>query len=235
MNSGSLTINYGLAGLIEAGGVVVVLLIGLSVFVTATLMIKLWQFWRMRIGNTSPAQQALVLFRQGDCNDALLVAEQTVNPAAKAMVLALRGMQQGLPENKVYDEVLAYGSDVLAELRLWFRPLEVVAALAPLLGLFGTVLGMIEAFQQLENAGNQVNPALLSGGIWEALLTTAAGLSVAMPTVVVLNWLERKVDRLAQVMDSTVNRVFSVDLSDSCQQAKPQSVSNERDQPLSVV
>ncbi|HAE01168.1 MAG TPA: flagellar motor protein MotA, partial [Rhodospirillaceae bacterium] len=54
---------------------------------------------------------------------------------------------------------------------------------------------MITAFQQLESAGNQVNPAILSGGIWVALLTTAVGLAVAMPVVVILNWLERRVDR----------------------------------------
>jgi len=72
---------------------------------------------------------------------------------------------------------------------------------------------MIEAFRQLEAAGNQVNPAILSGGIWEALLTTAVGLAVAMPSVAALNWLERRVDRLAHEMDSTVSRVFTVDLS----------------------
>ncbi len=56
---------------------------------------------------------------------------------------------------------------------------------------------MIEAFRQLEAAGNQVNPAILSGGIWEALLTTAVGLAVAIPAVVALNWLERRIERLA--------------------------------------
>ena len=54
---------------------------------------------------------------------------------------------------------------------------------APLLGLLGTVFGMIDAFQQMEMAGNNINPSTLSGGIWEALLTTAVGLSVAIPTV----------------------------------------------------
>ena len=122
-------------------------------------------------------------------------------------------MQRNLPEKKVTDEVLIFGKDMLAGLRAWLRPLEVIAALAPLLGLFGTVLGMIEAFQQLEAAGSQVNPAMLSGGIWVALLTTAAGLAVAMPTVVALNWLERRVERLAHEMDAVVTRVFSLDLS----------------------
>jgi hypothetical protein len=97
-------------------------------------------------------------------------------------------------------------------LRSWFRPLEVIASLAPLLGLFGTVLGMIKAFQQLESAGSQVNPAILSGGIWEALLTTAVGLAVAIPVVALLNWLERRVDRLAIEMESVLNRFYALEL-----------------------
>lgn len=112
------------------------------------------------------------------------------------------------------EEVLRYGSDVLFRLRRGLRPLEVIGSLAPLLGLLGTVLGMIKAFQQLEAAGNKVNPAILSGGIWEALLTTAVGLCVAIPVVALLNWLERRIDHLAHDMDNTVTQVFTQDLSD---------------------
>jgi len=74
------------------------------------------------------------------------------------------------------------------------RLLDSVAQLAPLLGLFGTVLGMIEAFQSLQQAGSQVDPSLLAGGIWVALLTTAVGLAVAMPTSLVLSWFESRMD-----------------------------------------
>jgi biopolymer transport protein ExbB len=135
------------------------------------------------------------------------------NPVAQALARAMRGQRRGLPEARVREEVIRYGGEVLEALRGWLRPLEVIASLAPLLGLFGTVLGMIEAFRQLEAAGNQVNPAVLSGGIWEALLTTAVGLAVAIPAVALLNWLERRVDRLAHEMDNVVTRIFTVDLS----------------------
>lgn len=73
-----------------------------------------------------------------------------------------------------------------ARLERGLRYLDNVAQLAPLLGLFGTVLGMIEAFQALQDAGSQVDPSVLAGGIWVALLTTAVGLVVAMPTSVAL-------------------------------------------------
>ena len=62
------------------------------------------------------------------------------------------------------------------------------------MGLFGTVLGMITAFKDLQSAGNAVDPSILAGGIWVALLTTAVGLAVAMPVSVILTWFETRVE-----------------------------------------
>jgi biopolymer transport protein ExbB len=100
----------------------------------------------------------------------------------------------------------------------------VIATLSPLLGLFGTVLGMINAFQELEGAGNQVDPGILSGGIWLALMTTAIGLAVAIPSVLAHNWLDRRVERHERFMESSVTQVFTSSLlrpDDAAQPAKP--------------
>jgi len=199
--------------LVDAGGPVVAILLALSVMALAIVFVKLMQFRAAHLGDRRTAREALRLWLVGRTGEALALAGRSPNPAAQALARAGRGRRRGLAETKVREEVLRYGGDALETLRGWFRPLEVIASLAPLLGLFGTVLGMIEAFRQLEAAGNRVNPAILSGGIWEALLTTAVGLAVAMPVVVVLNWLERRVDRLAHEMDSVVTRVFTEDLS----------------------
>ena len=74
------------------------------------------------------------------------------------------------------------------------RFLDNVTQFSPLLGLLGTVIGMIEAFQALQGAGSQVDPSALAGGIWVALLTTAAGLAVTMPTGMALSWFEDRID-----------------------------------------
>lgn len=202
------------ADLVQAGGTVVAILLVMSVIALTIVLVKLWQFRAARIGDRHAARDAMRLFRLGRRREALAVAAQSPNPAAQALARAIRGQARGLPEMKVREEVLRFGNDALEALRGWFRPLEVIATLAPLLGLFGTVLGMIDAFRQLESAGNQVNPAILSGGIWVALLTTAVGLAVAIPVVAILNWLERRVDRLAHQMDDAVTAVFTEDLSD---------------------
>lgn len=204
----------GVQEMIQVGGPVVIILLVMSVTALGVIFAKLWQFHRARLGNRKLALDALALYQAGRTDEALSLLRGARNPVAQTLARAIRGQQRGIDEAKVREEVMRYGGDMLEALRGLFRPLEVIASLAPLLGLFGTVLGMIEAFQNLAAAGNQVDPAILSGGIWEALLTTAAGLAVAIPVVMILNWLERRVDRVAFDLDSIVTRVFTEDLSE---------------------
>lgn len=200
--------------LFVAGGPVVAILLALSVFAVAIIVLKLWQFRTVRMGDRATARRALALYRTGERAEALNLAAQSRNPVAQVLAMAIRGRnRRDLPETTVREEIIRAGSEMLEALRSYFRALEVIATLSPLLGLFGTVLGMIDAFRQLEQAGNRINPAILSGGIWEALLTTAVGLAIAIPVVAVINWLERKVDGLAHEMDSVVTQVFTADLT----------------------
>lgn len=210
--------------LIEAGGPVVIILLGFSVVALAIVLLKLWQFSAARVGDRATARKALRLYRAGHPGEALLTAERSRNPAAQLLALAIRGQRRtDLDESQVREELHRVGSDLLEALRGYLRPLEVIGNLAPLLGLFGTVLGMVEAFRQLELAGSRVDPSVLSGGIWEALLTTAVGLAVAIPAVLAFNWFERRLERLAHEMDSVVRSVFTRDLS-----AEPSDIAANR-------
>lgn len=204
----------GIIELIEAGGPVVVILLLMSVTALAIILLKLWQFAAYRLGDRKAAREALALHRSGRPVEAISRAEASRNPVAQVLAQAIRGHRRAdVDDAVVREEVVRFGSDLLQDLRSYFRPLEVIASLAPLLGLFGTVLGMIDAFRELESAGNQVDPAILSGGIWVALLTTAVGLAVAIPVVAILNWLETRIDRVAHEMNSVVTQVFTEDLT----------------------
>lgn len=97
----------------------------------------------------------------------------------------------------------------LSHLRRGVRALELIAVIAPLIGLLGTVLGMIEAFQALQEAGAGADPSILAGGIWEALLTTAAGMSVAIPASVLLSWFESIADTEQARMEDAAVQVFN--------------------------
>jgi biopolymer transport protein ExbB len=88
--------------------------------------------------------------------------------------------------------------------------LELTATVAPLLGLLGTVLGMIAAFQTLQEAGARADPTALAGGIWEALLTTAAGMAVAIPAAIALSWFEGVIDRLRIDLEGVATRIVAV-------------------------
>lgn len=198
-----------LADLVAFGGPVVAILLIMSVIALTIVIVKLWQFARMRIRDRRTARAALNIYQGGNIEAAINMARRSPNPAAQVVACAIESRERNLPEAMIREELMRMGYEQLEAMRSWFRPLEVIASLAPLLGLFGTVLGMIEAFQDLQQAGSQVDPAVLSGGIWQALLTTAVGLGVAMPVIVVLNWFERRVDRLAHDMDNIVTQVFT--------------------------
>jgi len=199
---------------LDAGGPVVLILIACSVVALAIILVKLWQFRAVRLGDQRRAPQAIALLRRGRPEEALALLGSSPNPVAQVVARAIRGRQRrDLPEAVVREEILRSGNEAIESLRSHLGALEVIGSVAPLLGLFGTVLGMIEAFRRLSEAGTQVDPSILSGGIWEALLTTAVGLAVAIPVVVVANWFERRVERIAHAMDNLVTQVFTQDLS----------------------
>ncbi|MDH5484475.1 MAG: MotA/TolQ/ExbB proton channel family protein [Gammaproteobacteria bacterium] len=93
-----------------------------------------------------------------------------------------------------------YGSAELQSMERGFRTLSILGHTAPLLGLLGTIMGMIKAFMVIELAGGQVDAQALAGGIWEAMLTTGVGLAVAIPILLLLHVLEGMADRRAHSM-----------------------------------
>lgn len=199
--------------LFQLGGPVIVILLVLSIIALAIVFLKIFQFARIQINHRGFIRRTLALYRSGETQAALDNLERRRNPIARVLEVAISwASRRGADHHLVREEVERVAVVQLENLRSHLRALEVIATLSPLLGLFGTVLGMIEAFQRLEEAGSRVNPSILSGGIWEALLTTAAGLAVAIPAVALLNWFERTIHRLAHDMENAVTQVFTMSL-----------------------
>lgn len=195
---------------LQVGGPVVWILMGFSMVALSIVLLKIWQFSVLRAESVKTASLALDAWRQGDTEKAL----DSLNEKRPIDALVGFCMRARLDIDGCVDltreEVERRAMKQLNQLRAYFRPLEIIATLSPLLGLLGTVLGMIVAFQQMEGAGAQVDPSVLSGGIWQALLTTAVGLAVAIPVVTLHSWLERKVDRIADKMNDSVTQVFTL-------------------------
>jgi biopolymer transport protein ExbB len=186
---------------LATGGPVMWLLLGLSLVASAIVIAKLIQFGLLRPLASGNGDRALALLADGQADAALAQAQGGKDPLSQTLSQALALTHQW------EEQALSGARNQIENLRGGMRALELIAAVAPLLGLLGTVFGMIEAFRALEQAGSQVDPALLSGGIWEALLTTAAGLSVAIPALAAFHWFDRTLERLRFLLEDRLARL----------------------------
>jgi biopolymer transport protein ExbB len=195
--------------LFQQGGPVMWVLLALSVLATAIILVKLFQFSRSGLRREAFIDQALQMLYSGQHAKLLQSLQQQRNPVARVMESAVQcGADPTMSVKAVEAEVSRVGSMQIRNLESLLRGLSSIAHLSPLLGLLGTVTGMIAAFMRLEEAGSRVDPAILSGGIWEALLTTAFGLTVAIPAMAAFYYLEGEVDRVRAAMKDASIRVL---------------------------
>ena len=182
----------------QTGGPVVVILMGVAVLALAVALYKAWQFQRAGVGRHTALSDAVRAWDTGDRDAAQVALQRSTSYLVPVVKMAMSGPDQEIARLQAEAEA------EFAKLETGFRLFDSVAQLAPLLGLFGTVLGMIEAFQALQAAGSQVDPSILAGGIWVALLTTAVGLVVAMPTALILSWFEQRMEAERVIADKAL-------------------------------
>lgn len=195
--------------ILSKGGPIMYLLLAMSVLAMTVVLIKLTSFVRMGVRRTDFVDQAFAKVHDKDEAGALAVLADSPSPVARVMETAVRvGNDPTMPPPDSEAEINRVGSAQIHGMESWLRTLSSIAHLSPFCGLLGTVLGMIGAFIQLETAGSRVDPALLSGGIWEALLTTAFGLAVAIPTMAAYFYLEGEVDKVRARMKDVSVRVL---------------------------
>jgi biopolymer transport protein ExbB len=192
-------------GLLDRGGVVIWIIAALSVVGLAVILWKVWRLAALGAWGGARAEASVEAFRlhgQVDSADGGGVRAMVVRAAMHAVIDAR------LTADQAREETERVARRSLADARRGLRVLEVISTVAPLLGLLGTVLGMIVAFQALQTSGSQADASVLAGGIWEALLTTAAGMAVAIPAALALAWFEAVIDRVASDLEDLLARVF---------------------------
>ncbi|MBU0986322.1 MAG: MotA/TolQ/ExbB proton channel family protein [Proteobacteria bacterium] len=185
------------------GGILVGPILLCSVVALAIFLERLIRFAKVKIRGFGLVQKVSECISNGDCGQALELVRKSDSPMGRILTGAIEVMDQ---DRETLETVIVHATE--AELRGFSRYLQVLATIgniAPLLGLLGTVLGMIKAFMVIQEMGGKVNAAVLAGGIWEAMLTTALGLAVALPTMVAHSYLVARVDNYeAQMQDGTV-------------------------------
>ncbi len=175
-----------------------------------TLALILWKIWRLALigaWSRGKASKAVLAYEAGNPAAALAIVEGRMGIRSKVVSAGLAALRN-LPEDRAREETARIAKKHLAQAGTGLGALELIATIAPLLGLLGTVLGMIAAFQALQQAGSKADPALLAGGIWEALLTTAAGMAVAIPASAALTWFESVITRIRQDIEDSATRLF---------------------------
>jgi biopolymer transport protein ExbB len=184
--------------LLISGGVVLVAIFALSVYAVYLFFVRLFKLSRERLDVEELMVRVNAAVRDRDLDLALEACEQHGGPVARVLQSALLR----LPYGRQAVEAAFAEASLLEEQSLTrgLRPLATIAQVAPLLGLLGTVTGMIIAFGEISASGTG-NPGLLAGGIGQALVTTAAGLIVAIPVLIGQNYLASRVDAILTEID----------------------------------
>jgi biopolymer transport protein ExbB len=148
------------------------------------------------------------IYHHGDTSAVLSYCSQKDAPIAN---IVRRGiLKHGQSEAKVREAVENAGREEVYHLERHLSILASIGGVAPMLGFLGTVTGMIAAFQVIEQASGVVNPSSLASGIWEALLTTAFGLIVGIPALVLYNYFVSRIRRLVQDMEVTTTEFLDM-------------------------
>lgn len=200
----------GLWETVGTGGPVIAVLSLLSLVSLTVILVKLIQLWPARSGAAGRAA-ALEDWESGDRKAAIAKLGDGRSPADRVTRYAMQSLDKGYKGARLDGELQRLGNEEVADMNSLIRVLELIAMVAPLLGLLGTVLGMIQSFQELEMAEGAANASVLAGGIWQALLTTAAGLLVAIPAAVAAGLFAARIDAAALAIESAVGRLLMID------------------------
>ncbi len=179
----------------------------LSIVTVALIAWKIWRFSLIGAWSKGKARKAVVAYANGDHAGAAQIVKDRMGLRSKVLSATITAADT-LPEAAAREETNRMARQELNRAAVGLRALELIATIAPLLGLLGTVLGMIAAFRALQDSGNQADPAVLAGGIWEALLTTAAGMAVAIPASMALSWFESILERMRQDVENAATQIF---------------------------
>ena len=205
------------ASLLVKGGPVVYILLGLSVYVLSIVIYKLHILLKVNFFNSDVTHSSIVMWLDNDKEEAYEKISKDTHPQKEVVSFTMYHLlKNNINQDKeryLREEVSRLSQERLEYYDSNLDTLKVIAMVAPLLGLLGTVFGMIDAFQQMEMAGNNINPSTLSGGIWEALLTTAVGLSVAIPTVLFESYFRATNEKLKINIEHSVTKLLTAHMS----------------------
>ncbi|MGD8770210.1 MAG: MotA/TolQ/ExbB proton channel family protein [Desulfobacterales bacterium] len=188
---------------LSKGGVLVIPILFCSVMALAIFLERVVRFTRMRNRGRGLEKKIVDRLKNKQDQKAHELAKKSNSPMGRVLSQALEVKDH---DRETLETVIVHASEEeVRGLSRYLQALATIGNITPLLGLLGTVIGMIKAFMVIQEMGGKVNAAVLAGGIWEAMMTTALGLSVALPTMVAHSYLLSRVDKYeAWLQDGSV-------------------------------
>jgi biopolymer transport protein ExbB len=190
--------------IVRAGGPMMWPIILCSIIAAAIVLERLWTLQDKRVLPRELTQKVWQLIESNQVNDKVIAALEQNSPLGRVLAAGLANRNR--PREVLIQRLEDTGRHVIHELERFLNTLGTIAGVSPLLGLLGTVTGIIKSFNAIQ-AGGMGDPRALSGGIAEALICTAAGLMVAIPALVAYRLLRSKVDSIVIAMEKDAIRL----------------------------
>jgi len=189
----------GLWFFIVKGGPIMIPIIILSIAALTIIFAKWWELWRFRARLDNLTTKLYALVQDGNVSGALQASRRDETSLGRVFESALVHRSQERADLTRRLERL--GGDVVADLESYMPALASVIGVEPMLGFLGTIVGLIKAFMNWEAMGDRITINVLAGGIYEAMITTAAGLIVAIPYYLIYNHLVGKIGNLTRLTE----------------------------------
>jgi len=200
--------NLPIISFLAKGGILVIPILFCSIIALTIVLERLYRFRKLRIKNPDLIIMVKKALNEKGIDEALFIVENSKNPLGRVLKEGIKKYQAG---KKEMERAMTFAAEKeIRELEKYLPALSTIGDVAPLLGLLGTVTGMIKAFMVIERLGGKVNASVLAGGIWEAMLTTALGLSVAIPTIVAHNYLVSKLRNFTADLQEKLNEFLEI-------------------------
>lgn len=199
--------------IMKDGGILMWPILMCSIVALAITIERFWSLRRATIDTREFMDTMRTVLRQNRIQQAIEICDETDGPIARITKAGL--LKANRPKEDIREAIEDAGHLEIPRLERYLSALATCASVAPLIGLLGTVQGMILCFAQIQNKQGQVNPSDLAHGISTALLTTAFGLTVAIPTLVVYNYFSSRVENMIVEMEISSSELVELLTRDS--------------------
>lgn len=199
---------YDVYEVIFRGGVVMWFILAVSIVALAITIERFFTLRRATIDTREFMDSMRTILRQNRVQEAIAVCDETDAPVSRILKAGL--LKHDRRKEDIREAMEDAGNLEIPRLERYMSALATCAQIAPLLGLLGTVAGMIKAFAQIHNKQGQVNPSDLAEGISNALVTTVGGLTVAIPALVMFNYFQTRVNNLILEMEISSSELIEL-------------------------